>query len=169
LLPWADEASFTSFYERTARPLWAYVYRTVGNGADADEIVQDAFCRIATADVAALDDEERRRYLFRIAGNLITDRWRRSSREQAWIASAQREQPSSEVPPEPLGVEQLFQRLKPRERAMLWLAYVEGQSHETIAASLNVGKGSVKVLLSRARARLRDLLASGGIMGERDG
>jgi RNA polymerase sigma-70 factor, ECF subfamily len=168
-LAWPDEASFTAFYERSARPLWAYVYRTVGNAADADEIVQDAFCRIATADIAELDDEERRRYLFRIAGNLITDRWRRASREQAWIASAQRERQSSAAQPEPLGVEQLFQRLKPRERAMLWLAYVEGQSHDTIAASLNVGKGSVKVLLSRARARLRDLLTTGGIMGERDG
>jgi RNA polymerase sigma-70 factor, ECF subfamily len=168
-LAWPDEASFTAFYERTSRPLWAYVYRTVGNGADADEIVQDAFCRIATADIAALDDEERRRYLFRIAGNLITDRWRRSSREQAWIATAQREQATSETPAEPLGIEQLFKRLKPRERAMLWLAYVEGQSHDTIAASLNVGKGSVKVLLSRARARLRDLLTGSGIMGEHDG
>jgi RNA polymerase sigma-70 factor, ECF subfamily len=168
-LAWPDEASFASFYERTSRPLWAYVYRTVGNSADADEIVQDAFCRIASAGIVPLDDEERRRYLFRIAGNLITDRWRRASREQAWIAGAQREQPTSAVQPEPLGVEQLFQRLKPRERAMLWLAYVEGQSHETIAASLHVGKGSVKVLLSRARARLRDLLTSGGIMGESDG
>jgi RNA polymerase sigma-70 factor, ECF subfamily len=168
-LPWPDEASFASFYERTARPLWAYVYRTISNGADADEIVQDAFCRIATADIASLDDEERRRYLFRIAGNLITDRWRRVSREQAWMTHAQREQPSSALPVESHGVEQLFQRLKPRDRAMLWLAYVEGQSHDTIAASLNVGKGSVKVLLSRARARLRDMLTSGGIMGERDG
>jgi RNA polymerase sigma-70 factor, ECF subfamily len=168
-LPWPDEASFTSFYERTARPLWAYVFRTVGNGADADEIVQDAFCRIATADVASLDDEERRRYLFRIAGNLVTDRWRRSSREQAWMAAAQREQPTSESPAQALGVEQIFHQLKPRERAMLWLAYVEGQSHEAIAASLNVGKGSVKVLLSRARARLRDLLRSGDIMRESDG
>jgi RNA polymerase sigma-70 factor, ECF subfamily len=168
-LAWPDEASFTSFYERTARPLWAYAFRTVGNGADADEIVQDAFCRIATADIAALDDEERRRYLFRIAGNLITDRWRRASREQAWIATAEREQPSSAVPSEPLGVERLFDRLKPRDRAMLWLAYVEGHSHDAIAASLNVGKGSVKVLLSRARARLRDLLTGSGIMGENDG
>jgi RNA polymerase sigma-70 factor, ECF subfamily len=168
-LAWPDEASFTAFYERTSRPLWAYVYRTVGNGADADEIVQDAFCRIATAEIGSLDDEERRRYVFRIAGNLITDRWRRSSREQAWIATAQHEQPASVRPTEPLGVEELFQQLKPRERAMLWLAYVEGQSHDTIAASLNVGKGSVKVLLSRARGRLRNLLTSSGIMGESDG
>jgi len=48
--------------------------------------------------------------------------------------------------------------LKPRERALLWLAYVEEDTHEEIADALGVKRGSVKVLLSRARARLRDLL-----------
>jgi len=44
----------------------------------------------------------------------------------------------------------------------LWLAYVEGDTHEDIAAALHVRRGSVKVLLSRARARLRDLLTKRG-------
>jgi RNA polymerase sigma-70 factor (ECF subfamily) len=78
---WADEAAFSAFYARTARALWAYVYRATGNAADADDVVQDAFCRLVGADVGALNDEEKRRYLFRIAGNLMTDRWRRAARE----------------------------------------------------------------------------------------
>jgi len=41
---------------------------------------------------------------------------------------------------------------------LLWLAYVEEDTHEEIADALGVKRGSVKVLLSRARARLRDLL-----------
>jgi RNA polymerase sigma-70 factor (ECF subfamily) len=63
-----------------------------------------------------------------------------------------------------LDVARIFSELKPRERALLWLAYVEGGSHEDIAASLRVGRNSVKVLLSRARARLRDLLTARGII-----
>jgi hypothetical protein len=31
-------------------------------------IVQDAFCRVLRADIGALSDEERRRYLFRVCG-----------------------------------------------------------------------------------------------------
>ena len=164
-MAWADEAGFSAFYTSTSRALWAYVYRATANAADADEIVQDAFCRLVTADVEALDDDERRRYLFRIASNLLTDRWRRAVREQSW-----RERLDSVWRPEPAaaaadsGLAATFERLKSRDRALLWLAYVEEHDHKAIAAALGVGVGSVKVLLSRARERLRGLLKTGGIM-----
>ncbi len=53
--------------------------------------------------------------------------------------------------------------LNPRERALLWLAYVEGENHQEIAASLGLGRGSIKVLLFRAKRRLRELLTSRGL------
>jgi len=49
-------------------------------------------------------------------------------------------------------------RLKPRERAMLWLAYAEGASHQEIAETLGVRAASLKILLFRARRKLADLL-----------
>ena len=64
-------------------------------------------------------------------------------------------------------VAQIFAELKPRERALLWLAYVEGESHEEIAASLGVRPSGVRVLLFRARRRLRDLLQARGIVVNR--
>ena len=159
-MPPLTEDAFGELYRRAVRPLWAYVYRVVGNAADADDIVQDAFCRLLRADIAALSADDQRRYLFRVAGNLVTDRWRRAEREQAWRAHAAGE------PVEPVtlpdapddAVTKTFEALKPRERALLWLAYVEQWSHAEIAGALRLRQGSVKVLLARARARLRDLL-----------
>jgi RNA polymerase sigma-70 factor (ECF subfamily) len=68
------------------------------------------------------------------------------------------------VPQPDLDVTRTFNELKPRERALLWLAYVEGDSHADIAAALRLGRGSVKVMLSRARGTLRDLLAARGVI-----
>src|SRR6185436_18073233 len=162
-MPEPTELSFGEFYRRHARALWSYVYRVNGNAADADDIVQDAFCRVLSAELPDLPDEDRRRYLFRVAGNLMTDRWRRTQREQSWLA---RLRPPPPEPP-PAGhdesVARTFAALKPRERALLWLAYVEQQDHQQIAESLSLAHGSVKVLLSRARSRLRDLLSSARI------
>ena len=45
-------------------------------------------------------------------------------------------------------------RLKPRERAMLWLAYANGSSHAEIADVLGLKTGSIKLLLFRARRKL---------------
>ena len=64
-------------------------------------------------------------------------------------------------------VAQIFRELKPLERALLWLAYVEGESHDEISASLGVGRRGVRVLLFRARRQLRDLLQARGILVNR--
>ncbi len=54
----------------------------------------------------------------------------------------------------------VFKNLKPQERALLWLAYVEGYEHREIAGVLNLSTVSIKVLLFRARRRLAALLES---------
>src|SRR2546423_12885443 len=74
-----DQTAFGDFYRRTSRSLWSYVYRVTGNAADADDIVQDAFCRLLRGGPDA-DEDQQRRYLFRIASNLVVDRWRRQER-----------------------------------------------------------------------------------------
>jgi DNA-directed RNA polymerase specialized sigma24 family protein len=70
--------------------LWPHLASALGVRLSGDakcrgrcDIVQEGFCRMLGVDVEALGDEERRRYLFRIAGNLMIDRWRRSPREQS--------------------------------------------------------------------------------------
>jgi RNA polymerase sigma-70 factor (ECF subfamily) len=156
------EDAFGEFYARHQRAAWTYVYRVIGNSADADDIVQESFVRLLQVPRLPESDEDRRRYLFRIAGNLVTDRWRRQVRDERPLLTPAA---SSPLPAHDIDVERTFGALKPRERALLWLAYVEGDSHDSIADALRLRRGSVKVLLSRARRRLRDMLAARGLGG----
>ena len=71
------EEAFRAFYERTARPLWAYLARATGEPHTADDLLQDAYYRLLRSTVAFDDDAHRRNYLFRIATNLVRDRHRR--------------------------------------------------------------------------------------------
>jgi RNA polymerase sigma-70 factor (ECF subfamily) len=163
-----DEAAFSSLYRGASRALWSYVYRVTGNAADADDIVQEAFLRLLRADLGPTE-EDRRRYLYRVASNLVVDRWRsRKRRDQheeqsvsAAVAGGGLASGSSADADQ--DVARTFAELTSRERALLWLAYVEGESHEEIAASLGLGRRSIKVLLFRARRRLRDLLKAKGL------
>ena len=77
------EEAFRAFYERTARPLWAYLARATGEPHTADDLLQDAYYRLLRSKVAFDDDDHRRNYLFRIATNLVRDRYRRPTREVA--------------------------------------------------------------------------------------
>lgn len=157
-----DERAFASCYERNARAVWSYLYRVTGKASDADDIAQDAFCRLLQAEVAGLGDEELRRYVFRIASNLLADRWRKAKQEESWLDRF-RGRDSHNDPEYDDSVSREFAAMKDRDRALLWLAYVEGESHQEIADALGLSRGSIKVLLSRARGRLRDLLTAKGV------
>jgi RNA polymerase sigma-70 factor (ECF subfamily) len=157
-----DERAFASFYERTGRAVWLYVYRSTGHADDADDIVQEAFCRLVLTEIDAADEESLRRYVFKVASNLMTDRWRRANRESSWLERL-RGGPEPQVDPEyDDTVSRELALLAPRERALLWLAYAHGASHREIADVLGVKTASIKLLLFRAHKKLAGLLRSRG-------
>jgi RNA polymerase sigma-70 factor (ECF subfamily) len=53
--------------------------------------------------------------------------------------------------------------LKPRQRALLWLAYVEGMRHAEIAEVLGLSALSIRPLLFRARRRMATALRGRGL------
>jgi RNA polymerase sigma-70 factor, ECF subfamily len=157
------EEAFRAFYERTARPLWAYLARATGEPSTADDLLQDAYYRLLRSHVTFDDDAHRRNYLFRIATNLVRDRHRRPSREVA-LPDDEAERPLACEDPAPARfdikreVTRALEALRPRDRDLLWLAYTMGLSHAEMARTLGVRTGSVKLLLFRARTRLHTLL-----------
>jgi RNA polymerase sigma-70 factor (ECF subfamily) len=157
-----DEDAFRAFYERTARPLWAYLARITGDRQAADDLLQETYFRFLRARIAHGDDAHRRSYLFRVATNLAHDRYRRRATapvvEHAELDTRPARTGTAAAADHRLDLSRAFRRLKRRERELLWLAYAEGSSHEEIGAVLGLRTGSIKMLLSRARKHLASLL-----------
>jgi len=158
-----DEETFRAFYERTARGLWAYLARLTGDRQLAEDLLQETFYRFLRAAATYENETHRRNSLYRIATNLARDVRRRSLARAAAIPTG------DDIERVPSGadagatertadVTRAMSRLKPRERAMLWLAYAEGASHQEIAQVLGLSPTSLKPLLFRARRKLADLL-----------
>ena len=148
------EAAFVAFYDRTARPLRGYLRRATGDAALADDLLQESYTRLLGSGFVTDDDSHRRNYLYRIATNLVRDHYRRRRSTEP-------------APPDPVvdphhdrqvelraDVGAALADLKPRDRQMLWLAYVEGSDHREIASVMGLRTASVKSMLSRARTRL---------------
>jgi len=150
-----DEQTFHAIYSGTAKPLWAYIARLSGRSDVANDLLQETYCRFLTAQLRNMEPARAKPYLFRIATNLLNDRWRKGE-DTTWSE------------PEEIGFERdldtqidvrdLMQRLKPRERQLLWLAYVEGMTHREIAKSTGLHSMSIRILLFRARQRAAELL-----------
>jgi RNA polymerase sigma-70 factor (ECF subfamily) len=158
-----DSDAFAGFYERSARSLWAYLTRVSGDPALADDLMQESFVRFLCAERAMrMEDGEvaSRRYLFRIATNLLRDHWRRpraASIEEMpeELFTARQEATEADT------VAQLapaLRQMKPRERQLLWLAHAEGYSHKEIAEVTGLASASVRLLLFRARHKMARLL-----------
>lgn len=156
-----NEDEFRAFHGRTVGSLRAYVIRVLGSANDADDIVQDAYIRLLRRPPDTDDPLQLRKLLFRISSNLIVDHWRKRRRE-AGSADEYPESAADSGPNIPLRIDMLrvFAKLKPQERAMMWLAYVEGASHREIGAALGVREGSVRVLLHRTRQKLAAMIGT---------
>lgn len=161
------EEAFRTFYELTARPVRAYLARLTGDERLADDLLQDTYYRFLRSTTAFESDEHRRRYLYRIATNLVHDHRRRPRIEVPSTITVDAHPAFSdphlaERAARRIDLQRAMARLKPRERSMLWLAYALGWSHDEIAASIGVKSGSLKPMLHRARQRLAGLLRNGG-------
>ena len=156
-----DDTGFEELYEKTARPLWSYLSRISGSATLADDLLQETFFRYLRAPLKENDAAMVKSYLFKIATNLVYDHFRRVQRENRWQLLSANE-PERDVAydtfTEQTEMMQVFHNLKPQERALLWLAYVEGYEHREIARVLNLNAMSVRVLLFRARRKLAGLL-----------
>src|SRR5882724_11863549 len=76
-----DEQEFRSLYDTTARPILAYLVGVTGRRDVADDLLQETYCRFLVRQPPPMGRDETRRYLFRIATNLLRDRWRRGENE----------------------------------------------------------------------------------------
>lgn len=159
-----SEAEFRALYDATSPPLRAYLLHVCRRPDVADDLLQETYCRYLMRrhpiPVPAMDESQTRSYLYRIATNLLHDRVR--NRADAWVPEIVPEIREPSSPPNiesRLDVRATLRQLKPRERELLWLAYVEGMNHEEIAAATGLRVLSIKILLFRARRKAAQLLA----------
>ena len=164
-----DGSAFQSFYRRTAPALQAYIRRVSGDLAGAEDLLQEAYLRLLRTPLPPLSEPQLKAYLFRAATRLIYDEWKRRRLDGLRSLQFLFSKPVLEDPNLRTDMERFFGELKPRERALLWLAYVEGYDHRELAAILNLGEKSVRVSLFRARNRLAGILRQNGFTAEVEG
>ena len=156
-----DEERFRLFYERTARPLRAYLLRALCDISKADDLLQESYLRLLKAKLPVdMEDGHRKNYLFRIATNLLKGEHGGAiiqplSDDYATASGADQIAGSRDL-------SRLLAGLKPRERELLWLAYVEKFSHDEIASMTGSKPQSIRPMLARARTKLAGMLRVAG-------
>lgn len=147
-----DTPGFEAVYRAQYATLVRLAAVTTGSAALAEEIVQDVFVEYyrRAADVAEPAAWLRRAVLNRTVSwmrrQILERRHRDTWPEEPWQHSA----------PDVVAVRQVLGRLRPRQRAAVFLRYYLDLSDQDIAAALGCRPATVRSLLHRGLSMMRE-------------
>jgi RNA polymerase sigma-70 factor (sigma-E family) len=150
-------------YFRSAAAAVRFAYFLCGDRDLAQDLVQDAFVRMAGRPTHIRGVHDVDAYLRRIVVNLYTSSLRRRRVERAWLARCE------SMPPVP-GPDQFAERdamwralqgLPRRQRAAIVLRFYEDLSEQAAADALGCSKRALNSLVVRALTTLRTIMIRG--------
>ena len=154
-----DPARFGELYENHFERVYAYVVRRVGDRAETEDLTAEVFHHA----LANLKKFEWRgipfaAWLFRIAANLISDRWQKAGREitdDSKLAEAQASTVEIKEVERRATLFRLVDTLPAEQRRVVVLRFVEEKSIKEVAQEIRKSEGAVKQLQFRALTTLR--------------
>ena len=163
----APVARFDDLFRRFYPGLVGLAARLLRERAEAEDVVQEAFLKLADDPVLARPDDEVAAWLRRVVLNLglnrvrdrgrVADRVDRAGRLGAALLGGEQDGPAGEALLREAReqVRATLAELPDRQRSCLLLRHA-GHSYAEIAATLGVAVGSVGVLLARAERAFRE-------------
>lgn len=153
------EEDYRGWYAAAFPRLVGQIYLIIGDLAEAQDVVQEAFVRAWNHRRRFAGGEMPDAWVRTVAHRLAVSRWRSA---RSALAAWQRSGPPPPVraPGEETAlVAKALQGLPERQRTAVVLHYLCDLSVEQVAAEMGAPAGSVKAWLSRGRGALRHLLS----------
>lgn len=160
----------TSAFELYHGELYSFLRRSTRDEAAAEDLLQEAFLRLASEADAGRAPDNVRGWLYRVASNLAISRGRRRTVAFAWMdrygrqaSEGTEESPEAQVlaRERTSAIDGVLATLPVEARTALLLA-AEGFRGEEIAALIGRSDAATRTLLSRTRVRVRLELESQG-------
>lgn len=171
----SDDAAFSEVVTRYKAKLYNYVYRMTGSADDAEDLTQEVFIRMYTSIDSFRGQSSLNTWLFRIAGNLCIDRFRRTKNRNPAFSLDEPlgdDTGTQEVADETYAPHRLLENVEMAEqiqaalaklpdklRTTLLLHDIEGLPYEEVAEIAGCPLGTVKSRLFNARMQLRQHLS----------
>lgn len=167
-----DRAAFEELVRRTARLVFSRLYLETGNVDRAEDLAQETFL-IAWRKIRQVTDPAGfRSWLFTIAQSVAIDASRRDCRRKR-SGTRQSDDRLNDMPDRAPPPDESAQREESRQRVLavlrslpeeyrlpLTLRYIAGADYETIGQQLGLTNGSLRGLLHRGMARLREAMGA---------
>ena len=177
-----DREALADLFRRHQRPLYNFFMRGFGHPEDAEDLAMETLLRVFRHADHFRGRGSFKAWLYRLAINVAHDRRRRAGRRPEVTASsveakwAALEDERPDCQPEAMALRDDFRgevraavrELPEKERAALLLREYQQLSYAEIGTVLGTSVPAVKMLLLRARGRVRKRLEAGRLMETRE-
>jgi RNA polymerase sigma-70 factor (ECF subfamily) len=154
----SPQHDFDDFYATAFPILRSQLYAYLGDRAEAQDVVQEAFCRAFAKWKSISGYSDPFSWVRRVAWNLATSKFRRQ-RTASRHLSRQREEHADGPSPDRVALVRALSKISPQLRKAIVLHYIGQLSVAEIALQEDVAEGTVKSWLNRGRAALSEQLA----------
>lgn len=167
-----DAAAFEYLYQLHGRRVYALCLRMVGNPADAEDLMQEAFLQLFRKIGTFRGESAFSTWLHRMTVNVVLMKLRKKSLPVASLEETTDPDEETGGPRRDIGapdirlsgavdrvnLERSVEKLPPGYRTVFVLHDVQGYEHNEIAKIMECSVGNSKSQLHKARTRLRELL-----------
>jgi RNA polymerase sigma-70 factor (ECF subfamily) len=149
------------------RQLYRYAFRYLGNQEDSKDAVQDVFVKLwnLRSDLVSVTSIEA--FSIRIMRNYCLDKIKMKRTVSLDVQEFFSNRPGNEPSPDQHLevrnsvdiVRNAITEMQEPQRSVVRMRDIEGYSNEEIAKALGIADGTVRVILSRGRNKIREILA----------
>jgi RNA polymerase sigma-70 factor, ECF subfamily len=164
-----DMRAFDQLYDRFERPLFGFIRVQLGDAAEAEDVLHEAFMAVLRERAARKEVRSFRAWLFQVARNLCLNRVRSRKRAGRALDAAT---PAETMGGAPLPAEQAIEQRQQAEKlqravarlpealAEVYRLRASGMSHDEVALVLSIPVGTVKSRVHEMVKRLREEISA---------
>jgi RNA polymerase sigma-70 factor (ECF subfamily) len=163
-----DAPALAEIYDRYAESIYGYLYRYLGNAAEAEDLTGEVFLRLLQVLPTRRAPRERLQgWLYRVAHNLAMDCFRQQSKgtlvplEEEWIPGADAPSAVVEDHQQQQQLRAAINGLTADQQQVILLRFGQGLRLAEVGRLMGKTEGAVKILQHRAINRLRKVLDRG--------
>lgn len=165
-----DQAAFTALFQRYKRPVLNFALRLIDNRADAEDVVEEVFMSLLQQKYTIRAGAKFSTWMFRVAHNAcmthfrkkkhVASLWFKKNDENdyaSWDVADTADLPHEEIAKQEsaMQVKKAIAKLPLEQKEALVLREYNGLAYDQISVILECSLEKVKILIFRARERLR--------------
>ncbi|MBP1933167.1 RNA polymerase sigma factor [Ammoniphilus resinae] len=162
---------FEKLFEDNFRPIYQYVYYMIGNKADAEDITQEVFMKVASSYDKFRGESSVSTWIYTIARRTVVD-FIRQKKTKKFLTFWKNHIPEDfeaaddfDLPSEIFEKKEqkekiyfMLSRLPEKMRSVIYLRFMKGMSVQETALLLDISPNQVSVTQNRALAKLRTIM-----------